>query len=37
MKAETIEKILNFLEKNEGMEIPRKWFELIEKLKLRGG
>ena len=34
MKTETIEKILNFLEEKEGKEKPRKWFKLIEKLKL---
>jgi hypothetical protein len=33
MKAETIEKIFNFLEETEG-KVPRKWFESIKKLKL---
>jgi hypothetical protein len=34
MKTETIEKILNFLEEKEGMELPESWFESIEKLEL---
>jgi hypothetical protein len=34
MKAETIEKILNFLEDKEGMEIPQNLFNSIKKLKL---
>ena len=29
MKAETIEKILNFLKNNEGKQIPSKWFNSI--------
>ncbi len=34
MKTETIEKILNFLKEKEDKEIPERWFDLIEKLKL---
>ena len=34
MKAETIEKILNFLEDKEGMEIPQKWYEVKNQLNL---
>jgi hypothetical protein len=34
MKAETIEKIFNFLEEEEGKEILEKWFDSIKKLKL---
>jgi hypothetical protein len=34
MKAETIEKILNFLQNNEGKGLPKKWFDSIEKIKL---
>ena len=33
MKPETIEKILNFLEEKEGKGLPKKWFELIKRLK----
>jgi hypothetical protein len=34
MKSETIEKILNFLQNNEGKKLPKSWFDSIEKLKL---
>ena len=34
MERETIENILNFLKENEGMEIPERWFDSIEKFKL---
>jgi hypothetical protein len=34
MKAETIEKIFNFLKNNEDKEIPSKWFDLMKKLEL---
>ena len=34
MKTETIEKILNFLQNNEGKNLPKSWFDSIEKLKL---
>ena len=34
MKRETIENILNFLKEKEGKELPKKWFDSIEKLKL---
>jgi len=34
MEAKTIEKIFNFLQNNEGKEIPSKWFDLMKKLKL---
>ena len=34
MKPETIDNILNFLEEKEDKQIPSKWFDLIEKLKL---
>lgn len=34
MKTKTIEKILNFLKEKEGKELPNKWFDSIEKLKL---
>ena len=34
MKIETIEKILNFLKEKEGHELPKAWFDSIEKLKL---
>ena len=34
MKRETIENILNFLKTNEDKELPRSWFDSIEKLKL---
>jgi hypothetical protein len=34
MKTETIEKILNFLEEKESKELPKSWFDSIEKLKL---
>jgi Leucine-rich repeat (LRR) protein len=34
MNRETIEKIFNFLNTKEGKEIPKKWLDSIEKLKL---
>jgi hypothetical protein len=34
MEINTIEKILNFLQEKEGKELPKKWFDSIEKLKL---
>jgi hypothetical protein len=34
MERNTIENILNFLEEKEGKELPKKWFDSIEKLKL---
>jgi hypothetical protein len=34
MKTETIENILNFLQNNEGKELPNKWFDFIKKLEL---
>jgi hypothetical protein len=34
MKVETIEKIFNFLEENEGKEMPSKWNKLMLKYKL---
>ena len=34
MKIETIENILNFLKEKEDKELPKKWFDSIEKLKL---
>jgi len=34
MKIETIEKILNFLKEKENKELPKSWFDSIEKLKL---
>jgi hypothetical protein len=34
MKVETIEKIFNFLQNNEGKKLPKSWFKSLEKLKL---
>ena len=34
MERNTIEKIFKFLEETEGKELPKKWFDSIEKLKL---
>ena len=34
MNRETIDNILNFLKEKEGKELPKKWFDSIEKLKL---
>ena len=34
MDRNTIEKILNFLDANEGKKLPKSWFDSIEKLKL---
>ena len=34
MKRETIEKILYFIKKNDNKELPKRWFDSIEKLKL---
>ena len=34
MKIDTIEKILNFLNTKENKELPQKWFDSTEKLKL---
>jgi len=34
MERNTIENILNFLKEKEDKEIPERWFDLIEKLKL---
>ena len=34
MKIKTIENILNFLKEKEGKELPKKWFDSVEKLKL---
>jgi len=31
MKIETIEKILNFLKEKENKELPKSWFDSIEK------
>ena len=34
MERNTIENILNFLKEKEGKQLPKKWFDSIEKLKL---
>ena len=34
MNRNTIDNILNFLKEKEGKELPKKWFDSIEKLKL---
>jgi hypothetical protein len=34
MKRETIEKILNFLDANEGKQMPSKWFDSVKKFEL---
>jgi hypothetical protein len=33
MKTETIEKILNFLQNNEGKKLPKRWFDSLEILE----